>query len=127
MHYTRQKPTYEEIRNIPVLALLLGVIFGFAVNFHVPPAYTVYLAMIILSALDSVIGAIHSGLDGKFKLSIFMTGFTGNAAMAVVLVFIGNILGLDFSVAPIIVFGVRIFNNVAEIRRILIKKHLEKK
>lgn len=22
MHYTRQKPTYEEIRNIPVLALL---------------------------------------------------------------------------------------------------------
>lgn len=112
---------------IPVLALLLGVIFGFAVNFHVPPAYTVYLAMIILSALDSVIGAIHSGLDGKFKLSIFMTGFTGNAAMAVVLVFIGNILGLDFSVAPIIVFGVRIFNNVAEIRRILIKKHLEKK
>lgn len=111
---------------IPVLALLLGVILGFAVNFYVPPAYTVYLAMIILSALDSVIGAILSSLGGKFKLSIFMTGFTGNALVAVILVFTGNILGLDFSIAPIIVFGVRIFNNVAAIRRVIIKNHFEK-
>ncbi len=112
--------------SIPVLALLLGAILGFAVNFHVPPAYTIYLAMIILSALDSVIGAILSNLSGKFKLSILITGFTGNAVMAVVLVFIGNILGLDFGIAPIIVFGVRMFNNVAAIRRIIIKKYFEK-
>lgn len=111
---------------IPVLALLLGIILGFAVNFHVPPAYTVYLAMIILSALDSVMGAVLSGLSGKFKLSIFMTGFTGNALVAVTLVFIGNILGLDFGIAPVIVFGVRIFNNMAAIRRIIINKYLDK-
>ena len=110
----------------PILGLILGIVLGFATNFHIPPAYTVYLAMAILAALDSVFGALLSGLNNNFKLSIFVTGFFGNAAIAVALTFIGSSLGMDFSLAAIVVFGTRLFNNFATIRRILINKRMQK-
>ena len=106
----------------PVSGLILGVVLGLSVNLIVPPGYTVYLAMAILAAMDSVSGAYLSTLNKNFKLSIFVTGFFGNALIAVVLTFIGNSLGMDFSLAAIVVFGTRMFNNFATIRRIVINK-----
>ncbi len=111
---------------LPIIGLLIGVLIGLLANFHIPPAYTVYLAMVILAALDSVFGAIVSTFSGKFKLSIFVTGFFGNAIIAVFLTFIGNLLGMDFSLAAIVVFGTRILNNFAAIRRIVINKYTNK-
>lgn len=107
---------------IPIVGLILGVFLGLSVNFIVPPGYTVYLAMAILAAMDSVSGAYLATLNKNFKLSIFVTGFFGNALIAVVLTFIGNSLGMDFSLAAIVVFGSRMFNNFATIRRIIINK-----
>ena len=111
---------------LPVLGLVLGGVLGFSLNIIVPPGYTVYLAMAILAALDSVFGAYLSNLNKNFKLSIFVTGFFGNALIAVALTFIGNLLGMDFSLAAIVVFGTRLFNNFATIRRITINKYLNK-
>ena len=110
----------------PIIGLLIGIILGFMVNFHIPPAYTVYLAMAILAALDTVFGALLASLNNNFKMSIFATGFFGNASIAVALTYIGNLLGMDFSFAAIVVFGTRLFNNFATIRRILINKHIQK-
>lgn len=111
---------------LPLIGLVLGALFGLSVNFIVPPAYTVYLAMAILAALDSVFGAYLSNLNKNFKLSIFVTGFFGNALIAVALTFIGNLLGMDFSLAAIVVFGTRLFNNFATIRRIMLNKIIHK-
>ncbi len=111
----------------PILGLIGGVVIGLSLNIIVPPGYTVYLAMAILAALDSVFGAYLSTLNNNFKLSIFVTGFFGNALIAVALTFIGNLLGMDFSLAAIVVFGARLFNNFATIRRITINKYLHKK
>ncbi|MBE7060670.1 MAG: DUF1290 domain-containing protein [Ruminococcaceae bacterium] len=110
----------------PIIGLIIGIVFGFLVNFHVPPAYTVYLAMAILAALDTVFGALLASLNNNFKLSIFVTGFFGNALIAVTLTYIGNLLGMDFSLAAIVVFGTRLFNNFATIRRIIINKRIQK-
>ena len=112
---------------LQIIGLIIGIIVGFIVNFHVPPAYTVYLAMAILAALDTVFGAFLASLNNNFKLSIFVTGFFGNAIIAVALTYLGNLLGMDFSLAAIVVFGTRLFNNFAAIRRILINKRIEKK
>ncbi|MBQ3053722.1 MAG: small basic family protein [Clostridia bacterium] len=104
----------------PIIGFLAGVILALLINFNVPPTYTVYLAMAILAALDSVFGAIVSTIKNTFKLSIFVTGFFGNAFIAAALTFIGNSLGMDFSLAAIVVFGSRMFSNFATIRRIFI-------
>ncbi len=112
---------------LPVIGLLVGVFLGITINFHVPAGYTVYLAMAILAALDSVFGAYLSSLNNNFKFSIFVTGFFGNALIAVALTLIGKMLGMDFSLAAIVVFGTRLFNNFATIRRIVINKYVQKK
>ncbi len=111
---------------LPLTGLIIGGMLGFSLNIIVPPGYTVYLAMAILAALDSVFGAYLSSLNKNFKLSIFVTGFFGNALIAVSLTFIGNLLGMDFSLAAIVVFGTRLFNNFATIRRITLNKYLQK-
>ena len=48
---------------------------------------------------------------------IFISGFLVNAIVAVLLTFIGDRLGLDLYLVALITFGLRIFDNVALIRR----------
>ncbi len=108
-----------------LIAFIIGSLLGLVVNIHIPQQFIVYFSMAILAALDSVFGAILSSMNNNFKLSIFVTGFFGNALIAVILTYIGNQLGMDFSLAAIVVFGTRLFNNFATIRRILINKHIK--
>ena len=54
-----------------------------------------------------------------------MSGLIGNTLIAVFLTYFGDRVGVPIYYATIVVFGTRIFNNFAEIRRILIEK-LEK-
>lgn len=112
---------------LPVIGLCVGIYLGLSVDIIIPPDHIIYVAMGILAALDSVFGAYLSTLNNNFKLSIFVTGFFGNALIAVTLTFIGSLLGMDFSLAAIVVFGTRLFNNFATIRRILLNKSLSRK
>lgn len=50
-----------------------------------------------------------------------MTGFT-NILLAASLAFLGVHLGVDLYLAAIFAFGVRLFQNIAVIRRILLTK-----
>jgi small basic protein len=47
----------------------------------------------------------------------FIAAFTVNALVAVLLTFVGDRLGLDLYLVALIAFGLRIFQNVALIRR----------
>jgi small basic protein len=48
---------------------------------------------------------------------IFISGFVVNALVAVFLTFVGDKLGLDLYLVALLAFGLRIFQNVALIRR----------
>lgn len=52
---------------------------------------------------------------------VFVTGFFFNIILAAGLAFLGVHLGVDLYLAAIFVFGVRLFQNIALIRRILIE------
>ncbi len=111
---------------IAITGLLIGVALAFCINFHIPDAYTVYVAVGILAALDSVFGGIAASMKKKFNIVIFLTGFFSNVLIAAGLTYFGKILGLDLYMAAIIVFGTRLFQNFAIIRRLLLIK-LEKR
>ena len=81
----------------------------------------------LLAAMDSVVGAIRSHLEGKYSNIIFVTGFLTNAALAGLLTFVGDKLGVPLYYAAILVFGGRLFNNLAASRRIAIEKLMAKK
>jgi small basic protein len=102
---------------LPLLGLLVGVLAGLVLNVNVSFELSRYSAVAILAALDSVLGAVRAELDGVYDNRIFISGFLVNAIIAVALTFIGDRLGLDLYLVALITFGLRIFQNVALIRR----------
>ncbi|MGQ9598686.1 MAG: small basic family protein [Anaerolineae bacterium] len=107
---------------LPVLGLLIGMMLGTALSLTVPGEYSRYTAMAILAAFDSVVGAIRAELDGEFDNYVFLTGFFVNIILAGSLTYLGDRLGVELYMAAIVAFGVRIFNNLALIRRQLLAR-----
>jgi small basic protein len=109
------------------LGLAAGVGLGFLFDFTYPTAYAFYITMGLLAALDSLLGAARSQLEGKYSNLIFITGFIVNAVLAGALTYLGDLLGVPLYYAALLVFGGRLFNNLAVIRRIIIERYLAKK
>lgn len=112
---------------IMVAALALGLILGFVLDITYPTEYSFYITMALLAAMDSVIGAIRSMMEDKYDTTIFVSGFVTNALLAGVLTFVGDKLGVPLYYAAIFVFGGRLFNNLAAIRRMIIQRHRDRK
>ena len=107
---------------IAIIGLLIGIILGFFFDFQLPSYLSPYMSVAILACLDSVFGAIRSNLSNNFQADIFISGFFGNAVLAAALAFLGDKLGIPMYMDAVIVFGGRIFDNFAIIRRLLIEK-----
>jgi len=56
-------------------------------------------------------------LEGQYDNKVFISGFGVNALLAGFLAFVGDRLGVELYYAAIVAFGVRLFNNLAIIRR----------
>lgn len=107
---------------IAFLGLLIGIIIGVVWNVPIPDSLSPYMSVAIFACLDSVFGAMKATLNKQFRTDIFISGFFGNAVLAVALVYLGDKLGIPIYLAAVIVFGSRIFNSFASIRRLLIDK-----
>ena len=106
---------------LPIVGLLLGIGLGVVFSVSVPVEFARYTAIAMLAAADSVVGAWRAGLEDKYNSRIFLSGLVVNMLLAASLTFVGDRLGVDLYVAAIVVFGARLFNNLAIIRRHFIK------
>lgn len=106
---------------LPILGLLIGMVLGWFSPFSVPVEYSKYLSVAILAALDSVLGGVRAAQENHFDSVIFLTGFFTNILLAGLLAYVGDLIGVDLW-KPVVAFGVRLFNNLAIIRRHLLKK-----
>ena len=88
--------------------------------------YSSYLAIAIIAALDSVFGGIASVIKKNFDLKIFISGFFGNAILAILLTILGQKLNVDIYLAAIVVFVWRMFMNLGTIRRYYVEKWTNK-
>jgi small basic protein len=104
---------------IPTLGLALGVVIGLLLQPAVPVWLQPYLPIAVIAALDAVFGALRAILDGIFDDKVFVVSFLFNVLVAGFIVFLGDKLGVgsQLSTGVIVVLGVRIFSNVAAIRR----------
>ena len=105
---------------ILALFIVLGIVLG--QNIVIPYSTYQYVAVAILACLDSVFGAIRGNLSKNFQADIFISGFFGNALLAAALAYLGDKLGIPIYIAAVIVFGGRIFDNFAIIRRLLLEE-----
>lgn len=104
---------------IAVVGLLVGVVLGLFFQPEVPLWLEPYLPIAVVAALDAVFGALRAFLDGIFSDKVFVISFVSNVLIAALIVFLGDKLGVgaQLSTGVIVVLGIRIFTNVAAIRR----------
>ena len=105
---------------LEIVGLLVGLAVGYFFPWTIPSQYSLYVAAGLLAALDSALGGFRARLQGDFKLDVFLSGAVGNAAIAAFLTWLGQKLGLPLYLAAVVVFGTRMFQNFAEIRRELL-------
>ena len=109
---------------VMIIACVLGVIVGLNAPM-ISYTYSSYLAIAIIAALDSVFGGVASVINKKFDMKIFISGFFGNAILAILLTVLGEKLNIDIYLAAIVVFVGRMFNNLGIIRRYYVEKWTE--
>lgn len=112
---------------LPLLGLILGVVLGILTDIEIPAVYENYLSIALLAALDTIFGGIRAQLQKVYDDKVFISGFFFNIILAVGLAFLGVYIGVDLYLAAIFAFGVRLFQNIAVIRRILIVRWDERK
>ena len=105
---------------LEIVGLLVGLAAGLLFPCTIPSQYSLYAAAGLLAALDSALGGFRARIAGEFKLDMFLSGTIGNAVIAVFLTWLGQNLGLPLYLAAVVVFGTRMFQNFAEIRRELL-------
>lgn len=104
---------------IPVLGLVAGIAIGLVLQPTVPTALQPYLPIAIVAALDAVVGALRALGERRFDDRVFVISFISNVIIAAFIVFLGDQLGVgsQLSTGVVVVLGIRIFANVAAIRR----------
>ena len=104
---------------IAALGLLLGLLAGLILEPNVPDSLQDYLPIAVVAALDAVFGGLRAYLDGIFDDKVFVVSFVSNVVIAAAIVFLGDQLGVgaQLQTGVIVVLGIRIFSNVAAIRR----------
>lgn len=106
---------------LPVVALVLGMLIGFQVG-PVTGVSGQYLAVACIAGLDTILGGIRTGLEGKFHTDVFITGFVSNTLIAFFLAWMGDQIGINLFLVAAIVLGTRIFTNLSLIRRYILTK-----
>lgn len=112
---------------LPLLGLLIGIIIGLTLYIPIPGAYAKYLSIAVLAALDSSFGGIRAIFEDNFNGTILLTGFFINALLAALLAYLGDRMGVDLYLAAVFAFGVRLFQNLAIIRREILSNRLKKR
>ena len=108
---------------IAVVGLVVGIVAGLFLEPTVPIWLQPYLPIAVVAALDAVFGGLRAVLDGIFDDKVFVVSFVANVLVAALIVYLGDQLGVgaQLSTGVVVVLGVRIFSNVASIRRHLFR------
>jgi small basic protein len=102
--------------------LAIGLIIGVYCPFSLPPEYARLLAVAVMAGLDAVLGGVRASLEGYYDTEVFISGFFINGILAAFLCYAGNLIGIDLYLVAILIFGMRIFQNLGIIRRLYMGK-----
>lgn len=101
---------------IPIIGALIGILIGWRLPFEIPVNLVKYTAIAILAALDAIMGGIRAQLGQKFLFSKFISSFFTNTALAALLCYLGDLMGVDIYIGAVVAFSIRLFQNLSLIR-----------
>ncbi|WP_029138300.1 small basic family protein [Nakamurella lactea] len=105
------------------IAVVVGIVAGLILSPTIPDWMAPYLPIAVIAALDALFGGARAWLEKIFDAKVFVVSFIANVLVAAFIVFLGDQLGVgaQLSTAVVVVLGIRIFANVAAIRRWVFK------
>lgn len=101
---------------VVIIGALIGIVLGLILPWDIPVNFVQYFAIAILTALDSIFGGIRAQLEHKFNFFRFISSFFTNAALAAMLAFLGDKIGVDIYLGAVVAFSIRLFQNLSIIR-----------
>ena len=99
-----------------IIGLVFGIIGGILTPGFVPKVYAPYFSVALMAGLDTAFGGLRAAMEGDYDNVVFLSGFLVNIMLSVIM------MDIDFYMVVILVLGMRIFNNLAIIRRLYLKK-----
>ncbi|SNC60193.1 Small basic protein [Kytococcus aerolatus] len=104
-----------------LIGLVIGILLGLWLQPEVPLWLEPYLPVAVIAALDAVFGGLRAHLEGIFSEKVFVVSFLSNVVVAAVIVYLGDQLGVgsQLTTGVVVVLGLRIFSNVASVRRLV--------
>ena len=73
-----------------VRGLIIGVVLGVFVKPDIPIILQPYLPIMVVAALDALLGAARAYFERSFSDKVFVISFISNVVTATLLVFLGN-------------------------------------
>jgi len=113
---------------LPIFGLLFGIGVGWLgfgqlrIPGELAGVYAPYLSLATLAGLDTLLGGIRAGIEGRFQDDIFISGFVLNTLLGAALAYLGDRIGVDLFLAAVVALGSRVFLNVSLIRRYYLTK-----
>ena len=105
-----------------MIGLVIGIIAGIYCPFSIPPEYARLLAVAVMAGLDAVLGGMRASMASNYDTDVFISGFFINGLLGAFLCYAGNMIGIDLYMVAILIFGMRIFQNIGVIRRLYMGK-----
>ena len=105
-----------------MIGLVIGIIAGIYCPFSIPPEYARLLAVAVMAGLDAVLGGIRASMASNYDTDVFISGFFINGLLGAFLCYAGNMIGIDLYMVAILIFGMRIFQNIGVIHRLYMGK-----
>lgn len=104
---------------LAIVGVALGVGLALVFRPQLPSWLQPYLPIMIVAALDALLGAWRAALEGTFSDRVFAVSFVSNVVIAAMIVWLGDAIGVgsQLSTAVLVVLGIRIFTNAAGVRR----------
>ena len=101
---------------IALIGLFIGLAIGLIAPVTIPLTLSRYTAVAVLGIIDSLLGAVYADTKREYESGIFVSGLLLNSLLAIGITYFGDRLGLELYLGVIVVFSLRMFQNVAGIR-----------
>ena len=105
-----------------LIGLAIGGVAGIYWPYSVSPEYARLMAVAVMAGLDAVLGGIRASMASNYDTDVFISGFFINGLLGAFLCYAGNMIGIDLYMVAILIFGMRIFQNIGVIRRLYMGK-----
>lgn len=100
---------------LPVAGLLVGILLANSFSLTITEDLSVFVAVGLIITLDLLVEGTSQYLSGKFSLRSMLLTYLFNLLFAYFLLTIGNLMRIDLYIALFIVFGIKLFSNLAYI------------